>query len=429
MDRVARRFAAAFIVWPIAMAMAMATALTLIASGGATRETVNIAPVAANAAPVTSNAPAVERLRVEGTRFVGPNGATFRPVFASALSILRRSPAERAVVLDQFKALGFNGIRVFAGRLAWAGQSADDGRRALPALLREADARGLHVLVTAVTDSRDGGYNVASHLDAVAGILAAHPGALAECANEYYHPTQSNEVNDAKRLAAMCRAAFARSGRPWALGAPPFATLQAGRWPVPMGDFVTSHLDRGGDAWAQLDGVRALRAIQDATRRPVLNSEPIGAGEKDDPGRRLADPDVFFALGVLNRAFDIGGVFHSESGSNALPLGPVQQAAARAFVAGVAAIPGNEALRYRAIGSAGSPVASARLASAGGAVVGAYAFLARNGSAVVVILHRPDALPDTSIGWAKGWRIVERLPSRPHVTLVKVSQTSTDVSR
>ena len=393
----------------------MATALTLIASGGATRETASAAPVAP--------------LRVEGTRFVGPNGQTFRPVFASALSILRRSPAERAVVLDQFKALGFNGIRVFAGRLAWAGQSAGNARRTLPALLREADARGLHVLVTAVTDSRDGGYNVASHLDAVAGILAAHPGALAECANEYYHPTQSNEVNDAERLAAMCRAAFARSGRPWALGAPPFATLQAGRWPVPMGDFITSHLDRGGDAWVQLDGVRELRAIQDATRRPVLNSEPIGAGEQDDPGRRLADPNVFFALGALNRAFDIGGVFHSESGLNALPLGPVQQASARAFVAGVAAIPGDESLRYQKVGGAGSPIATARLVSAGGAVIGAYAFLARDGSAVVVILHKPDALPDTSIVWAKGWRIIERLSRRPHVTVVKVSQVVAKVSR
>lgn len=389
---------AASIVWPLA----------LVASGGATRDAANVTPV--------------ERLRVEGTRFVRPGGATFRPVFASALSILRRSPAERAVLLDQFKALGFNGIRVFAGRLAWAGQSAVDARRALPALLREADARGLHVLVTAVTDSRDGGYNVASHLDVVAGILAGHPGALAECANEYYHPTQSSEVNDAERLAAMCRAAFARSGRPWSLGAPPFATLQAGRWPVPMGDFVTSHLDRGGDAWTQLDGVRELRAIQDATGRPVLNSEPIGAGEKDDPGRRLADPNVFFALGALNRAFDIGGVFHSESGLNALPLGPVQQASARAFVAGVAAIAGNEALRYQAVGSTGSPAASARLVSAGGAVTGAYAFLARNGSAVVVILHQPDALPDASMVWAKGWRITGRLPSRPHVTVLRLAR-------
>lgn len=364
-------------------------------------------------------------LRVDGVRFVTADGATYRPVFASILSILRRTPAERDAILDELVELGFNGGRVFSGRLTWAGQTAESARAALPGLLEAANRRGLRVLVTAVTDSRDGGYDVPAHLAAVADIVAQHPGNLLECGNEYWHPSQSSDVNDAEWLERTCRAAFARSGLPWALGAPSTdEPTEAGIWPIPSGSFVTAHLDRSRDTWNQVRRVRELRAILDAVRKPVLNSEPMGAAETDQPGRRLSDPSFFFALGALDRLFGIGGVFHSESGLQGLELGPVQRECARAFVAGSNAIPSTDELSYQNVGWAGSPVGAARFVEAGGVVVRAYSFIAPSGEAYVIVLHTSADLPASAVSWRPEWATRAPLPGRPHVSLFRVSRSS-----
>ena len=114
-----------------------------------------------------------------------------------------------------------------------------------------------------MTDSRTG-YDVEAHLRDVAAICARSTACLLEAANEYYHPTQSDLVQDATRLFALARRAI--TGRPWSLGAPPFDELQKGRWPVPAGDFITVHLDRGRPFWQQVAHVRGLARISERTR-------------------------------------------------------------------------------------------------------------------------------------------------------------------
>jgi hypothetical protein len=279
-------------------------------------------------------APAASRLGVDG-RFFTSGGRTFRPVFTSALSILVRSAAEQRAVLDEARALGFNGVRVFAGALTWARQTPEAARAGLPSLLAEAEGRGLSVEVTAITDSRTG-YDVEAHLRAVSRICAAAPNCLLEAANEYSHPTQSDAVQDAARLFDLARRVVAGSN--WSLGAPPFDTLQDGEWPVPAGSFITVHLDRGRPFWRQLGHVRALAAIAGRTNRPVINNEPIGAAETTRPGRRESDPRFFFALGALSRLFELGVVFHSEDGLHGRRLGANQRRCAEAFIAGFRSI-------------------------------------------------------------------------------------------
>jgi hypothetical protein len=102
--------------------------------------------------------------------------------------------------------------------------------------------------------------------------------------------------------------------------------------------------------------VRELEALGGC----AFNQEPIGAGEHDEPGRRIADPAIFYTMAALNRLFNVGGVFHSEDGLNANPLGPNQRRCAEAFLRGSRVWPNdNDRLAYLNVGHTGSPIVSA----------------------------------------------------------------------
>lgn len=278
------------------------------------------------------------RLRVDGQRIVDASGQPFVEPFASALTLLTKSSAERAVVLDELATLGFRGIRVFAGRLTWAGQSPASALDVLPAVLEEARARKMYVLVTAVTDSRDGGYDELAHVSAVAVITAGAEHAVLEASNESYHPSQSDRVNNMSGWCAEVWAALIGYPNLWALGAAPADYPTSGRYAGMCGPASTSHLERHSPE-GMLERVVGLAQIARVTQRPVLSSEPIGAGEVTKPGSRLADPAFFGELARRQASLGIVGVFHSEDGLFARPLGPVQRAAAQAFVAGYYAPP------------------------------------------------------------------------------------------
>lgn len=366
--------------------------------------------------------PVTSPLRVEGRVFVDESGAIFRPAFASALSILAQPADVRARVLDEIAKLGLNGIRVFAGRLTWANQSPALAVTVLPALLNEAHDRGLRVLVTALTDTRDGGYDEADHLDRIADITAPFDHAILECANETYHDTQSDLVQDTTRLLSMAREVLAGYPHPWALGAAATDEPINGVYPNDGGTFNTSHLDRGRDKWNQVRRVRELYAITEVTHTPTLNSEPIGADEEAQPGRRENDPNFFFALGALNRGFDIGGVFHSEDGLHARPLGPVQRACAEAFVAGSRIVPWDARLDYRNARWGNSPVVDAAFTDIGGPIVRAYSFV-DGGRGVTVILSTEPSSPLAHVVFGNGWFVADEIAQRPHVTVLRVQQT------
>ena len=127
-------------------------------------------------------------------------------------------------------------------------------------------------------------------------------------------------------------------------------------------DYLTAHLDRGRDKWNQVRRVRELLALSEAAGVPVLNNEPIGAGEMSKAGSREIDPAFFFALGALNRLFLGGsGIFHSGSGLMAERLGPNERRCAEAFVAGARIWPGAHRLAYVNVGAdRGGPIVSAR---------------------------------------------------------------------
>lgn len=348
------------------------------------------------------------RLRVDGRFFVA-EGKTFRPVFASGLALLARSDAERSAFLDDAATLGFNGIRVFAGALTWAGQTPDEARQALPSLLEQAARLGMYVEVTAVTDSRTG-YDVESHLRQVSAICAAASNCVLEAANEYSHPTQSDLVRNPQRLFTIAQRSV--SGTIWSLGAPPFGQLQRGRWPVPAGDFITVHLDRGRPIWEQLAHVGALARISELAQKPVMNNEPIGAAESAERGRREADPRFFFALGALSRLFELGVVFHSEDGLNGRRLGPNQRRCAEALIAGFRSIPTDGRLVVAAPGSAASPITRVRGA--------AHAYTATDGERWWAVLL--DVSGNPAVTWRRGWKGTRVVAERRGVQVLELQR-------
>jgi len=346
------------------------------------------------------------RLRIDSRAFVNDAG-TFRPIFASALSILARSSDAMRAFLDWAARTGFNGIRVFAGALGWAPQSAAQARAALPQLLTEAGARGLYVEVTAITDSRNGGYDPVEHFRAVARIAEQGSNAILEVANEPYHGTQADAIHSADGLLAMGR----QSQLPFALGAAQDdESVEMGG-----GSYVTAHLDRGRDKWNQVRRVRELAVLGDTTRKPILNNEPIGAAEVSQRGRRESDPAFFFCMGALNRIFEVGGVFHSEAGlAGALP-GPVQQACADAFVEGSRIVPVDDRLVFKNATWADSPIVKARFDDT---IIRAYTGV--GGSAAWTVLVGLSGDPGLEL--RAPWRFARRLAQRPGVEVLELQR-------
>jgi hypothetical protein len=361
--------------------------------------------------------PPMSRIRIEGTLFKP------RLNFASLLSILRRSSDERQMLYKEVKDLGFNGFRVFAGRFAWADQTAESARLNLPAVLTEAAQWGLFVEVTVITDSALEPYDLNTHLNEVARLCQQYQGCILEAANEFWHSTQRDEVQDPQSLFNLTQANFPPDV-PWGLGAPPYDEPQKkdpncqenceGWWPIPTGTHVTVHLDRSRDKWNQVRRVRELFGVAEETGKPVLNNEPIGAGEVMS-GSRRNDPEFFYGLCVLNRFFEVGGVLHSEDGLFARPLGPRQKECASACVEGFN-IPGDDVVYlYQNVGWSTSPIKSVDFSK----VVRAYSFVSGNRGFTVLL----GLTGDPRIEWQNGWREVGVAGEKTEIRILRIERS------
>ncbi|HUR19426.1 MAG TPA: hypothetical protein VMZ90_01375, partial [Vicinamibacterales bacterium] len=344
----------------------------------------------------------VPKLHVQGTEFVDESGRTYHPRWVSGLTLLVRTPSQQATFLDWAKKTGFNGVRVFAGAVGWAKLTPEISLDALPGLLDRAARRGLVVEVTGLMDTATG-YDAKAHLQALVKILSGRRGVVFELANEIGHPTQAKDLTP-ERLRLWGEELVAPSGLMWAVGPADTDQLVNGHYPSAGGSYITVHLDRGGAMWPQIARVRALFAIVEAHGVPVIDNEPMGADER--PGRetgrqRWNDPAGFFALGVLDRAFNLGGIHHSQAGLMGEVPGPVQQRCADAYVTGhrvVESAFGADRFTFAEAGRDGSPV----LSVAGMAAQQVLPFVAKD-RAVVILVGAPTG---ARVQWAKGWRQV-----------------------
>jgi hypothetical protein len=130
---------------------------------------------------------------------------------------------------------------------------------------------------------------------------------------------------------------------------------------LPMGDYVTTHTDRGDgwprkakdglelrDGWdARGDETKApdQRTYWRGAHRPVILDEPIGIAETEQPGHRTATIADIAAYAGVGRLYSAGTTVHSDAGLQArVPdqtTEPVQCAAALAVLAVWQTIPGD----------------------------------------------------------------------------------------
>src|SRR5262245_44281166 len=151
-------------------------------------------PVLVVAALSCGSAPAAQRLQIQGTRFVAPDGRDFRWRGITAFRLVDYvADGQEELAARYLEWAGRQGLTVVRVLTMMAGQfdlRPADGRRALPRVLELAAKNGLHVEVVALAGTADIPVNLQEHLGEIGKILAAHPNGVLEIANEPVHPSQ-----------------------------------------------------------------------------------------------------------------------------------------------------------------------------------------------------------------------------------------------
>jgi hypothetical protein len=278
------------------------------------------------------------RVSARGTALVCADGSIFRWNGVTAFALLEQLAHGRGGEADAYmrwsRATGFNLVRVLATADVLFKLAPEEGRRHLDALFTAAAGQGLYVEIVAIADSarlRQSPGDLRNQVAAVGRVASAHANAIVQIANEHYHPTQVPDLHDPATLTAL--AALIPSPVLYTESASADDTAER-----PQGEFITRHLSRGGAPAEMTARLSLLGALAASTGKPVVNGEPIGAGERRVPGRRLTDPRVFRELARRTVGAGLaGGTFHCEDGMYARVPGPVQQACARAWVDGMSA--------------------------------------------------------------------------------------------
>lgn len=313
--------------------------------------------------------------------------------------------------VDEAHALGFTLLRTFCGPLPWAGQELRHVYELLPRYLDYLRSAGMHGYLSYCTEAGTG-YALDAHVRELEQITAGRDNVLKEVANEADHPTQGGRLTPERVRELSQRMAGAVSYG---------ATIENDESPkYAGGHFVPVHLDRGRDKWNQVRRVREIEAMSASTGKPAINQEPIGAAEVSSPGRRESDPNVFFTMGVLNRLFEVGGIWHSENGLHAQPLEPNQRLCAEAFIRGSRIWNGTERLRYLNVGHGGSPVVAARFNEGRNeeGCTRAYSGVVGNDGFTIAL----GVVGNPGVEFGNGWRPVDVLAERPGVTVWHVQQ-------
>jgi hypothetical protein len=253
--------------------------------------------------------------------------------FALLEQIAHGRRADAAAYMRWARETGFNLVRVLAMADVLFKLSPEEGRAHLATLFEMAEERGLYVEIVALADTARTGMTAATLREQVAAVgnaASRHANVVVEIANEHYHPTQARELHDPTALRVLAELVPSQVLSTESAAAEDTAA-------EPQGAFITRHVARRGSPAEMLARIPLLGALAKETGKPVVNGEPIGAGERDDPGRRLADPDFFRDLaGRTSAAGLAGGTFHCEDCLYARVPGPVQRACAQAWTRGAA---------------------------------------------------------------------------------------------
>lgn len=364
----------------------------------------------------------LQRLRIEGRQIFTVEGKPFVWRFATGMRLVDHvaDGNEDAAVafLDWAQTAGFNGVRVLSSLCCWFDLTPADGQRALPRLLELAQARGLYLEVVALAGTKPLGLDqaaMASHVRAVGLICEASPACAAiELVNENAHDSQQGVLTDLaflKTLRGLVAASVPVSLGSNCCGQSDEKVIYDG------GDYVTVHTDRSRPTWDRTRHVRELETVSANSHKYVVDDEPIGANEVDVSGRRSANPNEFYGLGVLSRVFSVGATFHCEACLNATLPGPVQTDAANAFVSGTQIVADDVRLHFENAGWTTSPVKGAHFAGYGAADATVRAY---SGIGAVSILALIGVTGDPKVEYQGGWSAGKVLADRVGVRVLEL---------
>jgi hypothetical protein len=371
-------------------------ALAIAATAACSEDVPASAPASSTAAApqAAATAPAApQRLRVEGTRFVRADGTAFDWRGITSFRLVEMEAAGRGAHVDAYLAWAarnqLNVVRVLTMAKHLFELTPERGLAHLDAVLARAARHGLYVEVVALADTEDHKIDPAARVKAVAEICARHANAIVEIANEPYHPTQSAQVRDK---------AFLRSLVPL-VPDPLLVAAGAGDYPdvESTGDFITVHFPRG-IGWRHVRDLYDGREMLRLHRKPVVNDEPIGAGEEFQPGRRDDSPERFRAVALASRMLGMGATFHYEGGLHSVIPSGRQLESFNAWQEAWTLLPAGERLTAVEPGEPGSPVTAIK-----GQFLRTFVAMGERRAWVLAI----EARGPISVTWAPGWKAGE----------------------
>ncbi len=184
-------------------------------------------------------------------------------------------------------------------------------------------------------------------------------------------------------------------------------------------DYVTFHSSRDAewprkakDGQDYRDGFDWLSGASfPGIGKPVVDDEPMGADEIDQPGKRSNNPDDFFWLGATASMMSAGATFHSTAGINDITPGPVTTTAEASFFAGLSAIPtASQTWLYSRGGLSTNPLAHSDRPDPAGAL---RTFCKISGGDAWCVAIRPG--PQWQATAVGGWHIVAQSGPRGSV--------------
>jgi hypothetical protein len=347
-------------------------------------------------APVVGQSKAgPSRLTIQGTQFVRADGNRFewRGITAFRLleMIARGRTGEVEAYLDWCSKQGLTVVRVLTMAKHLFALSPDEGRAALPRLLEMAEQRGLYVEVVCLADTAEIPLDMDHHIREIGAIAAKHANAIVEIANEPVHGTQLERIHDPAEVQRLAR--LVPNDVPVALGAADDERFAAG-------DYATVHLSRdsGDGGWAYVTALGAAAPLPRKWGKPVINDEPIGAGDELDPGRRDDSPERFRASALLSRMIGMGATFHYEGGLHARRPEGLQRECFNAWQDAWTLLPAGP-FTFTNPGSKDAPVQSVK-----GEFAAAY-LAVRAGRAWLLVTRTRG---DVAVTWSEGWEVADR---------------------
>lgn len=369
-------------------------------------------------------APPSQPVHLDGVHLRTTDNRIYRYRSVTAMDV-EASTSDGIKFLDWAKQTGFHDVRVLTTASITAPLPPALGEANIATLcsaLRES-GMGAELVVNADTSTQGmSDTAIRQHTQNVAQAVAANCADLPiifELANENAHPSQSTSLqNDSFLLSLKQIVHSVLPTIPVSLGSTCCGQPDTVP-PYPGGDYITLHLDRSRTPfWDEVRRVKDLIDLQNQARTMVADDEGMGAGEVEEAGRRSATPTRFFVQGVLDRLGELGSTFHCNDCVSAKIPGPVQQACARAYIAGATIVPDDQIFQFYndTIGDA---------ATNGGNwshVEKLFTFEnVTGGQSFVVALN---VTGDPGITWKNGWHQTGQLDTSayPGILILKISK-------